>query len=251
MANSIAEESPTEHPDGVTHSGWVERFPWLAQGTTGRGAPDQPFDLALFGARARSADAMSAWSRLRSQVGLPRAVHAHQVHGAVVRAHGDGPPGLFVAEPCDGHATRSPGVLLTVTVADCVPAFLVDPVQRAVAIVHAGWRGVAAGVFESSAGLLRDRFGSRVEDLVVHLGPAICADCYEVGPEVFEGLGLPAPAGPTHLDLRAALSDRVLAAGVTPGDVSVSSRCTRCGTGHFSHRGGDAERQVGYIGIRR
>ena len=80
--------------------------------------------------------------------------------------------------------TGQPGVLLTVTIADCVPVFIADPVRRAVGLFHAGWRGTAAGVFESGMATLGEAFGSTPGDITVHLGPAICGECYEVGPEV-------------------------------------------------------------------
>lgn len=85
----------------------------------------------------------------------------------------------------------------------------------------------------------------------MHLGPAICGSCYEVGPEVFGALGLPTPDGPTPLDLRAALAERAAAEGVPSTSITVSGHCTRCtDSGLFSHRGGDAGRQVGYLGLR-
>src|SRR5690606_18360795 len=101
----------------------------------------------------------------------------------------------------DGHATRAPGLLLAVSVADCVPVSLVDPERRAVALLHAGWRGAAAGILERGLEVLAERLLARPEDLHVHLGPAICGGCYEVGPEVHRALGLPEPPAPAPVDL--------------------------------------------------
>jgi len=233
------------------HPGWARRFPWLVQGTTARGGGPRPFDLGLFSDASPPRDVLSAWDALRRWSGMERVVHAHQVHEAMVRLHGAGPRGLHLAEACDGHATGAPGVLLAVTIADCVPAFLVAPGAPAVALLHAGWRGAAAGILEEGIAALSREAGAGPGDLHLHLGPAICGACYEVGPEVFEGLGLRAPAGPALLDLRAVLARRALDAGIPAGQVTVSSHCTRCGNGGlFSHRGGDRERQVGYLGIR-
>ncbi len=135
--------------------------------------------------------------------------------------------------------------------ADCVPVFVVDPENRAVAALHAGWRGAASGVLERGLEVMADRVGSNAARAHLHLGPAICGHCYEVGPEVFETLQQPVPATPTPIDLRAVLAQRAMDAGVPRGQVTVSEHCTRCGDcGLFSHRGGDRERQVGYIGIR-
>lgn len=244
------EERATQRPPGFTHPEWAGRFPWLVQGTTGRGEAARPYDLGLFAAASPAARVSENWTALRNDTGMPRAVHAHQVHGAAVRLHHAGPPGLHVADPCDGHATSAPGVLLAVTVADCVPVFVVDPRRRAVALLHAGWRGAAQGILEAGLRVLTERMGSTASDLEVHLGPSICGSCYEVGPEVFAALGLAEPDEPAPLDLRAALADRAATAGVPRDGLTVSDRCTLCGPGLFSHRGGRAERQVGYLGVR-
>lgn len=251
METPAVAEVPSVRPPGYLHPGWRERFPWLVQGTTGRSLDGARLDLGIFARGSAAADVQDAWRRLRESAGLPRAVHAHQVHGAAVRWHEGGAPGLFLAEPCDGHATDRPGVLLAVTLADCVPVFLVDPGRRAVAVLHAGWRGAAAGILERGVAVLGERAGSGPGDLHLHLGPSICGRCYEVGPEVFEALSLEVPAAPRPLDLRAALFRRAVVAGVPRDRVTASTLCTRCGEGDFfSHRGGDAGRQVGYLGIR-
>lgn len=244
-------EEPILSLPGLVHPGWAVEFPWLVQGTTRRGPPGDPFDLGLFAHAAPAGAVMGAWARLGSVSGCPRVVLARQVHGAGVRVHGAGAPGLGVAAPCDGHATGEAGLLLAVTVADCVPVFLMDPQRRAVALLHAGWKGAAAGILERGLEVLASRLGSRAGDVRVHLGPAICGACYEVGPEVFGALGLAPPEAPAHLDLRAALAMRACAEGVDPRHVTVSEHCTRCtGSGLFSHRGGDGGRQAGFLGIR-
>lgn len=233
--------APGELPFHV-HEGWAERFGWLAQGTTGRAGD---FDLGLFG-DVPVARSMARWRALREAAGFPRAVHSRQVHGARVQDHGPGPDGLLVGAGYDGHTTAAPGVLLTVSVADCVPISLVDPVRRRVALLHGGWRGTAAGVV--ARGL--EAMGGDPGALHAHLGPAICGRCYEVGPEVHEALGLPAPDRNTPVDVRAVQARQLVAAGVPAGQVSVSEHCTRCGDGFYSHRGGDGGRQMGVLGIR-
>lgn len=245
-------ERAVEDPPVLVHPGWAQRFPWLVQGTSaGAAHPSGPFDLGLFARASPAGDVLARWERLRTWAGAVRVVHARQVHGSAVRVHADTAPGLHLAPPCDGHATRTPGVLLAVALADCVPVSVIDPRLRAVALVHAGWRGTAAGIVERGVGALRERFASRPEDLHAHLGPAICGDCYEVGPEVFEALGLEASGGPRPVDLRAVLADRLRHAGVASERISVSGHCTRCGdAGLFSHRGGDGGRHVAFLGIR-
>ena len=136
--------------------GWEISLPWLEAGTTWRGRdPLAP-----------------GWASV---------VRSRQVHGAETRLHAEVPAGRHVVGEGDGHVTRTAGLLLTVTLADCVPVFVADPVHRAVALLHAGWRGTAAGVVERGLGVMAEAFGSGAEELFVHLGPAICGACYEVG----------------------------------------------------------------------
>ena len=232
-----------EHPE------WRDRFPWLVQGVTGVGGVDQPFDLALFG-DDRTSEVMARWRALGRATGATRIAHGHQVHRAAVCFHSEKTPGLYVSPETDGHVSGTPGVLLTVSVADCVPISLVAPEHRAVALLHGGWRGVAAGILERGMFVLEERLGACPADLNVHLGPAICGDCYEVGQEVYRALGLPEPPQPERLDLRAHVAERALRTGVTEDGITVSEHCTLCGSSRFfSHRGGRSERQVAVLGI--
>lgn len=227
--------------------GWRDAFPWVVQGTTGRGEADAPFDLGLFG-DAPAGPVLDRWRRLMAALDGPAAVHALQVHGAAVRRH-ERPhdAGLLVMHGLDGHATGRPGLLLTVSVADCVPISLVDPEARRVALLHGGWRGTAAGIVTRGLDALAAGDPGRVH---AHLGPAICGGCYEVGPEVHEALGLPPPRSNTPVDVRSVQARQLVEAGVPATQVTVSGHCTRCGDGFFSHRGGHAGRQMGVLGIR-
>lgn len=235
----------------LVHSDWAAELPWLVQGTTTRGARGRELDLGLFSGGSPGAVVQRNWGRLLALTAMTAAVHARQLHETEVRWHETGEAGLRLVEPCDGHATDQAGVLLAVSTADCVPVFAVAPGARAVAALHAGWRGASAGVMERGLEMLARRAGVDVSDLLVHLGPAICGKCYEVGPEVFTALGLPAPRAPRPVDLRGVLAARASAEGVDPSRLTISAHCTRCtGSGLFSHRGGDLGRQVGYIGVR-
>lgn len=257
---TVAEEPGGSAIPALVHPEWRDEHPWLIQGTTTRGACEA-FDLALFSS-ASGGSVHGRWSRLLEGTGCVSGAHARQLHGTCVRVHRDLPPGLHLAPPCDGHATRTPGLLLAVTVADCVPITLVDPGRRVVAAVHGGWRGVAAGILDAAVVALRRAFDVRPEELQLHLGPAICGACYEVGPEVHRALGLPEPDANTPVDVRAVLAREAVRAGVAPASLTVSSWCTRCGPGgcggetaaearpFFSHRAGEPERQVGFVGVR-
>lgn len=256
---------------------WTAAFPWLVHGTTGAslaggsgdgvgpdagpddagsgrsGAPDPgdapvgtSADLGLFGAAPVGA-VLGRWRALREELRMPRAVHSEQVHGAGITEHMERLPGLFVSHGRDGHVTGYPGILLTVSLADCVAISLVDPELQRVALLHAGWRGTAAGIVESGL----DALGGDIGRIHAHLGPAICGGCYEVGPEVHRALGLEPPETNTPVDLRAVQARRLVEAGVSPDRVTVSTHCTRHDDGFFSHRAGDVGRQLGVVGVRR
>ncbi len=245
----------TEVPEGSNPTRWVHpewrtRLPWLVQGTTGRGSGSAGGDFALFGVGVPPPSPHS-WIDLAHSLGFSGMVHSRQIHGSSVTHHPGGVRGLALGPDADGHATGAPGVLMGITVADCVPVFLVDPVQRAAALLHAGWRGTVEGILEEGIGLMRARLGSDPSHLLLHLGPAICGDCYEVGPEVHEALGLPRPGGPQPVDLRIQQALRAREHGIPAEHITLSSLCTRCSApSFFSHRGGDAGRQVGFLGIR-
>lgn len=247
-ARWITEEAAAAPFPLLVHREWAERWPWLVQGITGRG-PGGDWDLALFGGGAGGV-VLDRWEVLAGALPVRGAVHARQVHGAGVRCHAASAEGLHLAPPCDGHLTRSPGLLLTVSVADCVPAYLVAPDVRGVAVVHAGWRGAAAGILEAAVASFRDHLGVGADRLHLHLGPAICGTCYEVGPEVHRALGEPVPGGPTPVDLAENLARRGKAGGIPREAVTRSTHCTLCGdAGLFSHRGGDAGRQMALVGV--
>jgi polyphenol oxidase len=235
------------------HPEWAERFPWLVQGTTGRGSGDEPFDLGLSGAQPVG-KVLDRWRALVAATGMRTAMHSRQVHGAELWVHREaGAPGIAVMSGFDGHVTGRGGVLLSVGVADCVPVSIVDPERRCIALVHSGWRGTAAGISERAIGEMARLWSSSPDALWLHCGPAICGRCYGVGPEVHAAIhpDRPPPAGRANLDVRAAIVERVVAAGLRPEQVTVSAHCTRCGPpDFFSHRGGSAGRQMGVLGIR-
>ena len=253
MADTVRERPAAGEVPLWTHPGWTERFPWLVQGTTGRGDAEAEFDLGLSGAQPVG-EALDRWRSLLRATGMETAANARQVHGAELWIHREGgAPGVLVMDGFDGHVTDRPGLLLSVGVADCVPVSIVDPESRAVALVHAGWRGTAAGIVERAVHRLAESWQGSAERLWLHCGPAICGACYEVGPEVHAAVnpGRPVPAAPAPIDVRAAIVERVVAGGVAEERVSVSAHCTRCGDGgFFSHRGGSKARQVGVLGIR-
>lgn len=231
--------------------GWRERFGVVA-GVTGRGTlPGRGFDLGLW-SDAPVGEVMNRWRAFRAaEAGFGGVVLGHQVHGSRVVWH-ERAEGWMQVEGVDGHGTTSPGVLLTVTVADCIPVYLVDQRRRAIALLHAGWRGTAAGILSRGLALLAERAGTEPDDVVMHAGIGICGPCYEVGAEVVTGVGLPADGpGPWHVDLRERLAAQARWLGI--GEVTRSSWCSAHDRPRFySHRasGGTDGRMVAYLGLR-
>lgn len=235
------------------HPEWRVAFPWLVQGTTGRGSGGEPFDLGLSGAQPVG-KTLDRWRALLAATGMATAAHSRQVHGTELFVHEErGAPGVMVMDGFDGHLTARPGLLLSAGVADCVPVFLVDPTRQVVAALHSGWRGTAAGITAHGIRRMIDAWSSSPADLWLHCGPSICGRCYEVGPEVHAALhpDRAAPAERAPVDVAAAIVGSAVELGLDPVRITVSTHCTRCGPpDFFSHRGGDVGRQEGVIGIR-
>lgn len=177
-------------------------------------------------------------------------VWLRQVHGArVVRVGAAGATDACGLE-ADAAVTAETGLALAVHTADCAPIALWSP-TGVIGAVHAGWRGVAAGVVESTVGAMRELGATEV---VGWLGPCIRAECYEFGAgdlaRIADDLG-PTVVGETaeghpSLDLPAAVAVAAARAGVArlEGD----GGCTRCGRDRwFSHRAGDVGRQATVI----
>ena len=190
-------------------------------------------------------DVIGRWDALRLGVlRAPRFATGRQVHGTRVVMHDGSWSGWLRADDADGHYAPDRGTGLAVTVADCVPILIAHP-SGAVAAIHAGWRGTAAGVMRKALTVMAED-GLALSELRVHLGPAICGPCYEVSPEVYAQLTGKTVERPTTVDLRALLAGQACAAGVRA--VTVSDDCSRCDTDRFfSHRGGDAGRQAAAI----
>jgi YfiH family protein len=152
----------------------------------------------------------------------------------------------------DGDALleNTPGAVVAVRTADCIPVLLVDERLRAVAAVHAGWRGTAARIVQRAVESMRERFGTSPADLHAAIGPGIGQCCYEVGPEVAAQFG---GQGRTHIDLPGANRRQLADAGVTPGRIYASNLCTMCRAEDFHsfRRDGEAAgRLFSFAGIR-
>jgi polyphenol oxidase len=150
-----------------------------------------------------------------------------QVHSSrIVFAGGPGVQG-----EADALITDKAGFVLAVRTADCVPILVADPEHHAAAAIHAGWRGTAAEILTKALTEMSKRFDTAPEKVVVAIGPAIGACCFEVGPEVAVQFGQAAQK--THIDLIEANRQQALSAGVPVGQITTARHCTRCDAALF------------------
>ncbi len=183
----------------------------------------------------------------------------NQVHGAnVVWMNLDASCAL--APSADAIVSDDPRCMASVRVADCVPVLLATENGRLVAAVHAGWRGVVAGVVPAAVAAIKNR-ASR-SDIIAAIGPCIGVENFEVGDEVVgefrralgEGAPVSAMTGAkAHVDLRAAIWHQLRACGVSSDRIDSTDRCTfRDRDEFFSHRrdGGVTGRMAAIIACR-
>jgi polyphenol oxidase len=188
--------------------------------------------------------------------------------------------------PCSGDAsvTDTPGLLLGAQTADCMPILLVDPKKRAVAAIHAGWRGTLRRIVQKTVGRMQMEYGSKPGDLLAAIGPSIGPCCYEVAAEFvtkftaqfadadeffdeartgdepnplqwlnMQPPGHQPPPKNVHLDLWKANRSQLLAAGLRPQNIYSSDLCTGCRRDlFFSYRkeGEVSGRMLSVIGVR-
>jgi YfiH family protein len=210
----------------------------LAFSTRSGGASDGPYATLNLGASTADRPEAVAENRRRLLESLElrpaRVVTAGQVHGSAVAVVTE--PGLVRNH--DGLVTRVPGLPLAVSAADCLPILFTAP--GAVAAAHAGWRGVVAGIAETTLITLCQTAHAAPGDVHVHLGPCIRECCYVVGPEVatlFPGEARREFEGRTYVSLPAAVILRLRSAGVPAESIADVGACTSCeATRYFSHR---------------
>lgn len=199
----------------------LDAFPWLLHG---------------FGTRSSNIPALFANLATVKQIHSANCVAAHGRAGVLGQA--------------DALLEDTPGAVIAVKTADCVPILLVDERHRAVAAVHSGWRGTADGIVGRAVEAMARRFGTAPADLHAAIGPAIGACCYEVGEEVAARFGR---QGRMHLDLAEENRRQLIAAGLDSSRIYESGLCTRCRAEDFHSFRRDASaagRQFSFIGVR-
>ncbi len=264
------------------------KFSWLVHGFSTRpgGVSTQDNEKVLnlgFTEWDTKENVLENRRRFQSALGASnlKLISLKQIHSDVIQLFDSAP-----SEICQGDAsiTNRPALLLGVQTADCVPILLVDPRKRAVAAVHAGWRGTLARIVVKAIGQMQMQFQCNPADLLAAIGPSIGGCCYEVGTEVatqflsqfseapewfdeFRTGDEPNPIQwlnmmpPGHqpppknvlLDLRKANRDQLLGAGLRAPNIFVSDLCTACRRDLlFSYRkeGPQSGRLLSVIGIR-
>jgi YfiH family protein len=164
----------------------------------------------------------------------------------------------------DALLTRTPGVALGVFTADCLPIFLYDPIQGAIGIVHAGWRGTAGGVAGKAAEKMGEIFQSKNSNILAALGPCIGPCCYEVDGPVknafvsggfpWDLISHPRRGGKWLLDLYRANLYLLERYGISKENIQVLKICTSChGDTFYSYRNADKTggRQLNFIALRK
>jgi len=264
------------------------KLPWLAHGFSTRVGGSSTLD----GSKVLNLS-FTEWDAkenvLANRRALQKAIDAQeftlaplrQIHSDLVHSFSAAPVG-----PCKGDAstTNTPGLLLGAQTADCVPILLVDPKKRAVAAIHAGWRGSLGRIAQKTVGRMQMEFGSKPADLLAAIGPSIGPCCYEVSadfvvkftaqfpdaaeffdeartgdePNPLQWLNMKPPGHQpppknVHLDLWKTNRAQLLAAGLRAQNIHSSNLCTGCQRElFFSYRkeGAVSGRMMSVIGVR-
>lgn len=183
--------------------------------------------------------------------------HTNYVHVASKEDLGVAPVGPLTLHRqfVDGIVTDIPGALLTAFGGDCPPVYIVDPVRKAVGLVHAGRKGTFLKIPQVAIAQMTVKFGCDPADMYAAIGPGVCRDCYEMGDEIYDefaeswgredadrllsrypardGDGREIPGGKYHLDLREANRLTLLRAGVPESRIAISNVCTKCNSDTF------------------
>jgi len=245
-----------------------EQFPFLRHGFSTRlgGVSEGIYSSLNLGFNRGDADenVIENYERISRSIGVdPKSlVVSDQVHKTDLRkvTKEDLGKGVYRSKDyseIDGLYTNEPGITLVTAYADCVPLYFVDPVHRAIALSHGGWRGTVGKIGPKTVKTLMEEYGSRPEDLVVVIGPSICQDCYEVSEDVAKEFMAQIPEerfadivpektetpGKYQLGLWKANQFFLEEAGVLPSNIHISEVCTCCNSDLFhSHRASKGQR---------
>ena len=245
----------------------LEKFPWLINGFSTRlgGVSTgiyESMNLAFTVGDERE-NVLENYRIFGESMGISRdrMVFSDQQHTTNVMAVDASHCGEGILKPrsfkdIDGIMTNVPGVCLVTSYADCVPLYFVDPVNKAIALSHSGWRGTIGDICSNTLNEMAKHYGTHPEDVTACIGPSICADCYEVGSDVADvfleaygpdsGVVLPHNGGipgKYQLDLTKACFLNMKNAGIREENISLPDICTCCnGDVLHSHRASKGKR---------
>jgi len=237
---------------------WISRFPHLRVGQTTRhgGVSLAPYSSLNLGKSTDDNKDNVKENRRRFCYALGFApdqlAWSHQVHGTEVRiveSPGD-------SEGYDALITRTPGIVLVVSVADCTPILVYDALNGAMAAIHAGWKGTAGKLVQKTLETMAQTWGTRGEDCWAMVGVCIGPEAFEVGTEVAEKFEdvykkWDENRGKFTVDLKKANLAQLLAFGIVEAQIDLSPHCTVThNRDYFSHRAekGVTGRMLGFIG---
>lgn len=193
-------------------------------------------------------------------VGFPyeNIVTTNQTHTANVRVVTKEDCGKGIAKDrdysdVDGLITNVPGIVLTTYYADCVPLYILDPVNKAIGLSHSGWKGTVNRIGENTLKLMNENYGTNPKDVICCIGPSICQDCYEISEDVANEfinefgknnkILYNKGNGKYQLNLWESVKQVFLDAGVEYDNIYTTDICTCCNKDElFSHRGHHGKR---------
>lgn len=215
---------------------YIEIFPQFKQvrgffSLKGGASVGYPYDRSDVFSEAGLADAVPVW--------------LEQVHKDHIEIITKKPSKPLKLPDTDGLITNVKGVLLTTVHADCLPVYFFDPEKEVIGLVHAGWRGTAAGIAAKAAEMMGREFGCSMENISAYIGPGISKYCFETGPEVYEKFsaswsfiddfakaaapGMQAEAGGKYyIDLKGINRRQLEDTGLAPEHIETSRHCTCC-----------------------
>ena len=141
---------------------------------------------------------------------------------------------------CDGIITNEKELMLLTVEADCTPVYILDPVHKAIGMIHSGWRGTVNRITEHALDLMKENYGTDIKNVLIHFGPAICGNCYEVGIELIDEFKkilkcdeihkvfIPIPDKPEkyYLDVTESIKMSLINYGINPQNISRTNVCT-------------------------
>ncbi len=240
----------------------IEKFGDIQAGTTFKTNHDRDFNLSLLaGDTSHSLENRKHLCQFISH-SLDHAVFAQQVHSnhiAVVSLNEKG-AGAFQPEnaisECDSMITKDKNLVLCIQTADCLPVFILDPIDNIIAMVHAGWRGTEKKILFKTIQKMLNAFDSKPENLIISFGPGIHSCCYEVSADFqqyFSAEVLEKRHNKYYLDLIKENSLQAIETGVTEKNIlTESSLCTCCHLDKFfSYRkeGDQSGRIVSFLAL--